>query len=36
MKFLEIYQFKVFAICDTSSYSVIGHNSSYYLKMLSH
>lgn len=34
MKFLEIYQFKVFAIRDTSGYSVISHNSSYYLKML--
>ena len=36
MKFLEIYQFKVFAIRDTSGYSVISHNSSYYLKMLPH
>ena len=36
MKFLEVYQFKVSAIRDMSGYSVISHNSSYYLKVLSH
>ena len=36
MKFLEVYQFKVSAIHDMSGYSVISHNSSYYLKVLSH